>query len=195
MSNRNKCEMIAVICLALALIACNSDPYAQQQSSKPGSLDSDALHAEISKYKLWTVVNAEPARLDPFQGTLCADVSNAPENPHKDKYIRVYVNDVGQEAMLNAQNPSFPVGTIVIKEKLPEKASQTPEFFTIMVKREAGYDPRGRDWQYLIMGSAKAKIEKPIDIESCQTCHAAWAKKSDLISRAYLSPEQRQKLR
>lgn len=194
MSKRNTYQMIAVTCLALSFMAWNSAPYAQQQSSVPGPLEPSALHAEILKYKTWTLVNSEPAKIDPFVGTLCADVSRPPETPHKDKYVRVYVNEVGQEAMLKAKNPKFPVGTIVIKEKLPEKQSQTPEFFTIMLKREAGYDPGGGDWQYLIMDSAKAKVEKPSKLESCQSCHSAWRER-DFISRAYLSPEQNQSLR
>ena len=154
-------DTVAVMCLALALVACNSAPYAQQQASKPSPLDPGALHAEILKYKTWTVVNSEPVKLDPFLSADCADAAKRIEAPHFDKYIRVYVNDIGQAAMLKAKNPKFPVGSIVIKEKLPEKESQTPEFFTIMLKREAGYNPRGGDWEYLIMGAAKAKIEKP----------------------------------
>jgi hypothetical protein len=195
MSNRNKYQMIVVIHFALSLLACNSGSYAQQQISMPQSLQRSALHAEILKYKTWTVVNAEPVKQDLFASADCADVRTPVPSPHKDKYIRVYVNDVGQEAMLEAKSPKFPVGTIVIKEKLPEKKSQTPEFFTIMLKREAGYDPRGGDWQYLIMRSAKAKIETPSDIESCQSCHSAWAEKSDFISRTYLSTQQHQKMR
>ena len=195
MNNRKRYQLIAVTCVALWLTARNSAPYAQERSTLPWPLDSNALHAEILKYKTWTVVNSEPAKLDRVLAALCADVRNPPDTPHKDKYVRVYVNDLGQEAMLNARNPKFPVGTIVIKEKLSQKQSQTPEFYTIMLKREAGYDPRGGDWQYLIMDSAKTRIEKPANIESCQSCHAVWAAKSDFISRAYLSVEQNQKLK
>jgi hypothetical protein len=194
MSNRNKYQLTGLICFALALMACSSFLYVEGPTI-PGAFDQSVLHEQILKYRTWTVVNPEPVILDAFLGTLCADVSNPPETPHKDKYIRVYVNDVGQEAMLKAKDPKFPVGSIVIKEKLPEKQSQTPEFHTIMVKREAGYDSRGGDWQYLIMDSAQTKLEKPTVIESCQSCHAAWAKTSDYISRAYLSHEQNQQLR
>ena len=194
MFGNSKYHLIAAICLALSAMACKA-PHAQEQSSVARPLEPKALHAEILKYKTWTVVNPEPAKLESFVATLCADARNPPKTPHNDKYIRVYVNDVGQEAMLKARNPKFPVGTIIVKEKLPEKQSQTAEFYTIMLKREAGYDPRGGDWQYLIMDSAMAKIEKPSDIESCQSCHSAWSEKSDSISRAYLSPQQQQKLR
>lgn len=187
--------MIAVICFALSLLACNSGSYAQQQTSVPQSLETNALHAEILKYKTWTVVNSEPVKLAPMVAAMCAEVRGRSETPHKDSYIRVYVNEMGQEAMLTAKNPRFPVGTIVLKEKFSQKQSQTPEFFTIMLKREAGYNPRGGDWQYLIMGAAKARIEKPADIERCQSCHSAWAERSDFISRTYLSPQQNQKLR
>ncbi|MCM3872374.1 MAG: cytochrome P460 family protein [Pyrinomonadaceae bacterium] len=158
-------------------------------------LDLDTLHAKILKYKTWMLVNSEPVRMDSLVAAMCAPVRSRPATPHENKYIRVYVNDIGQEAMLKAKNPKFPVGTIVIKEKLPDKQSQTPEFFTIMLKREAGYDTGTGDWQYLIMGAARAKLEKPADLESCQSCHSAWAVKSDFVSRTYLSPQQNQNLR
>ena len=195
MRNKNTYQMIAVICLALSALALNS-PFAQQRSSLPAPVDSKALHAEILKYKTWTVVNSDPVKLDPIMSVLCAaPVKSGPETPHNDKYIRVYVNDVGREAMLKAKNPTFPAGSIVIKEKLSQKQSETAEFYTIMLKREAGYDPRSGDWQFLIMDSSRARIEKPANVESCQSCHAAWATKSDFVSRAYLSVEQKQKLR
>ena len=196
MSNKNKYKKIVIICLALSSMARNPAPFAQERSSLPSPLDANALHAEILKYKNWTVVNSEPVKLDPIMSVLCAAaVKSSPDTPHRDKYIRVYVNDVGKDAMLKARNPKFPAGTIVIKEKLSEKQSQSPEFYTIMLKREAGYSPRGGDWQYLIMDSTKARIENPANVESCQSCHAGWGAKSDFVSRAYLSPEQSQKLK
>jgi len=194
-SDRSKYQMIAAICFALSLMAFNSVPSAQEPSSIPSPLIPNTLHAEILKYKSWTMVNSEPVKLAPAVAALCADVRSRSETPHKDSYIRVYVNEMGQKAMLTAKNPRFPVGTIVLKEKLPQKQSQTPEFFTIMLKREAGYDPRGGDWQYLIMGSAKTRVENPSDLESCQSCHSAWGEKSDFVSRNYLSAQQNQKLR
>jgi hypothetical protein len=64
-----------------------------------------------------------------------------------------------------------------------------------MVKRESAYDPDNGNWQYLIMESGMAKLEKPSDLENCQSCHATWAKTSDFVSRIYLSPEQKQRLK
>lgn len=195
MNKRTKSQLTAVVFLAPALLGCSSTAFVKHQSSVPGPFDQTVLREQVLKYKSWTTVNPEPAKLDALRASDCADAGNPPDTPHKDKYIRVYVNEVGQEAMLRTKEPKFPVGSIVIKEKLPEQKSQAPEFFTIMVKREAGYDPGSGDWQYLIMDSAQTRIEKPSDIESCQTCHAAWAKNSDFISRVYLTPEQRRKLR
>jgi hypothetical protein len=72
---------------------------------------------------------------------------------------------------------------IVIKEKLAQKQSQTPEFYTIMVKRESGYDSSSGDWQYLIINAAQTRIEKPSDIESCQSCQRR-GQKHPISSRA-----------
>ena len=195
MRSKNTYQMIATVCLVLSSSALNSVPVAQERSSLPSALDFKTLHAEILKYKSWTVVNSDPVRLDPVMSVLCAAPMSRPDTPHNDKYIRVYVNAVGEEAMLKVRNPKFPAGAMVIKEKLSEKDSGTAEFYTIMLKREPGYNPRGGDWQYLIMDSGKTKVETPANIQSCQSCHAGWAAKSDFISRAYLSLEQNQKLK
>ena len=146
------------------------------------------------KYKTWQVVNPEAANMDVIVRSACASVVPPIANMHADKFVRVFVNDVGRAAMMERKTPLFPIGTIIVKEKLPEKYSQQPEFFTIMVKRESSYDKDHGDWQYLTMEADMAKLEKPAGLDNCQTCHASW-KATDFVSRIYLSPEQRTNLR
>ncbi|HBB94139.1 MAG TPA: hypothetical protein DC054_02000 [Blastocatellia bacterium] len=195
MNYKKKCGAIAATLPALFLTGCISAPQAQEKLAATTLYDINRVHNQILKYKTWKPVNPEPVKLNVLVGAACANAMKAISTPHADKFVRVYVNDVGLAPMLEAKSPQFPAGTIIVKEKLPNKTSNTPEFFTIMVKRETAYDPDNGDWQYLIMEPDMAKLEKPSDVENCQSCHATWAKTSDFVSRIYLSPEQNRKLK
>jgi hypothetical protein len=195
MSYKNIVLLIATSFSALCLTACISAPQAQEKATVKSLFDANSLHSQILKYKTWTAVNPEPANLDAMVGAACASAVKPIVSPHANNFVRVYVNDVGRTAMLEANNPQFPAGTIIVKEKLPNKTSNTPEFFTVMVKRESAYDPDNGNWQYLIMESDMAKLEKPSDVENCRSCHTTWSKRSDFVSRIYLSPAQRLKLK
>src|SRR5882762_7572854 len=70
---------------------------------------------EIAGYRGWTKVNAEPQVMPDPAAQLCA-IQLSPAgvhvdgatNPHRRKYLTVYVNDVGRKAMLESKTPSFP---------------------------------------------------------------------------------------
>src|SRR5262249_14280583 len=102
---------------------------------------------EIQGYRNWLKVNPEPQLMDLRTRLLCARPSsptgvdvNGPTNPHHEKYITVYVNDVGKNAMMEQVKPQFPVGSVIVKEKLPDKSSQSPELLTVMIKKEKGFN-------------------------------------------------------
>src|SRR5262249_28633973 len=135
-------------------------------------------------YKSWTVVNPEPVKMSPVVSLMCARV--APQTPQADKYLRVYVNDVGRDAMFQAANPKFPVGSIIVKEKLPSIDSSEAELDTIMVKRESSYDPAHGNWQYLTMSGNRSSLEAPKNVGSCQSCHDVYRDISDSVVREYL---------
>jgi hypothetical protein len=97
--------------------------------------------------KNWTRVNPEPVLMDQRVSMMCGlqgyvQGKYDSQNPHRDKFILVYVNDIGRQSMIEEKSPRFPVGTVIVKEKLPTKDSRDPELLTVMHKREAGYDPQ-----------------------------------------------------
>jgi hypothetical protein len=79
-------------------------------------------------------------------------------SPHLHKYISVFVNPVGREQMMTKQTPEFPVGSMIVKEKLATADSTTPELLTAMIKRAPGYNPEGGDWEYLVLDGTASKI-------------------------------------
>src|SRR5262245_61550157 len=144
---KQKLRLLIALCMFVAGTVSALTVHSQDSRTKDSSFDLASLKSQISHYKSWTVVNPQPAKMSPQVSQMCASV--ATPFPHGgDKYLRVYVNDVGRDAMFQARNPRFPVGSIIVKEKLPSVDSADAEFYTIMVKRESGYDPAHGNWQY-----------------------------------------------
>lgn len=154
---------------------------------------------EIAGYKNWTKVNAAP-KLMPARTAASCFIGISPsgvsfddeKNPHRDKYITVYVNDIGRRAMLEQKNPKFPVGSVIVKEKLPNQQSKTPELLTVMIKQKKGYNPEIGDWEFMVVDGSGTKVEGRGALENCQACHLAY-KERDYIFRTYLSSERKLK--
>jgi len=154
---------------------------------------------EIAGYKNWTKVNKEPQIVWSQLSALCksptqAQIDEDAKNPHNDKFITVYVNDAGKDEMMTKRYPNFPVGTVIVKEKLSTAESKSPELLTVMIKREKNYNPKVGDWEFLTFNGAATETTARGKLENCQTCHLV-EKKTDYISRKYLPYEIRQKLK
>jgi hypothetical protein len=153
----------------------------------------------IKGYRQWTRVNPVPADLHVQTAILCAaptaEQSKKEEgNPHRDKFITVYVNDAGKKAMMHEKNPRFPKGSVIVKEKLPSKESSSPELLTVMIKREAGYNPDNGDWEYMAVDGAGKEVQARGRLENCQACHTV-VKDADFVYRSYLPNEIWEKLK
>jgi hypothetical protein len=137
------------------------------------------------QYKKWTKVNQTPTRMADFVAIQCAAPNlkiTSTANPHIDKFITVYVNDIGKAAMFS-QNPKFPVGSIIVKEKLPTPTAN-PELMTVMIKQQSGFNPESGDWEYLVLDPVKSSIVERGKLERCNSCHLE-KKDSDFIFRTY----------
>lgn len=156
---------------------------------------------EIAGYRNWTKVNPTPELMEMRTMMLCARVTtskgvdvNGAENPHQKKYITVYVNDVGRKAMMEQAKPAFPIGSIIVKEKLPDKTSQSPELLTVMIKKEKGFNPQSGDWEYLVVDGSGQSVQERGKLETCQSCHLS-TPQTDYIFRSYLPYAVRDKLK
>ncbi len=153
----------------------------------------------IEGYKTWTRVNPVPAVFHSRIAIQCArptaeQSKMEAENPHRDKFITVYVNEVGRHAMMEERTPVFPQGSIIVKEKLPSRDSSAPELLTAMRKREAGYNPGNGDWEYIALDGAGKSVKASGKLETCQACHMT-VKDTDYVSRNYLPYDVREKLK
>ena len=181
---RTSTEYIPVS-VALADGTKSSDSKAP--SPEPGSVES------FKDYHKWRRVNAEPYYVAPIPAAACAAAvvrSDDDANPHLAKYIVVYVNRKGAHTLYDAERKSFPVGSMIVKEKHPARDSKTPELLTAMVKREAGYNPDNGDWQYVALSGDATKVTASGKLENCQSCHES-VKDQDYVFGDYVPKQTR----
>ena len=160
----------------------------------------DAVKA-IAGYRNWTKVNPKPDFMQPQTAALCAAVRpvigadpDGVTSPHRRKYITVYVNESGRRAMMEQASPKFPEGSVIVKEKLSEPSSTSPELLTVMIKREKGFNPETGDWEYAVFDGPGTKVESRGKLNNCQGCHVS-RPNTDYIFRTYLTDDVRNKLK
>ncbi len=159
-------------------------------ASRSATPDDFRFHAEELKDKsLWTQVNTEPYYISAAVDVLCRAPTAAnyaderKKNPHAATYITVYVNNLGREAMFS-KDVKFPAGSIIVKQKVGNE-SRKILLYTIMKKRERGFNPEVGDWEFLVIAGNGTQLEASGKIESCQTCHERKGD-TDFVFRSYV---------
>ena len=146
---------------------------------------------ELRDYSSWQEVTSGPHKVLPEISAACAPP--IPPEPHpgavevqgKDRYIRVFASSHTASLMREPRVESYPEGSVVAKVKLIEGSSE-PTGIAFMIKREAGYNPEGRDWEYLVFEGKPLKLSARGALSTCQGCHAEQTY-TDGLYRSYLS--------
>lgn len=148
---------------------------------------------ELNDKSLWTQVNSEPYYISSAVDALCRAPTAAnyeserKRNPHAATYITVYVNKVGREAMFSKEPQRFPVGSVIVKKKIGRHSEgKKTLLYTLMKKREPGYNPAVGDWEFFVVAGNGTQLEASGKIETCQTCHVRKSE-TDFIFRPYLA--------
>ena len=144
--------------------------------------------AKLKDRNTWIQVNNEPYQMPAAVAALCAPGALARPNPHDSAYITVYVNKAGREAMFAKQPQQFPEGSIIVKEKFHSPEDRKPLLYTIMRKREAGYNPKVGDWEFSVVGPNGTEMQAIGKLENCQGCHLSKSK-SDFVFRPYVTSQ------
>ncbi len=170
-------------------------PKSEMQTLNPIKTPKKAIAGlnKVKGYKTWTKVSQDDFKMDAAASIACAAAvrevsikgSDIENSPHKDKYINVYINAIGRDEMLTKKNPKFPVGTVVVKEKLSSPDSLSPELLTVMIKRKKGFNPEVGDWEFMTLNGQATEVTAKGKLESCQSCHLDY-KQNDYITRTYL---------
>lgn len=155
----------------------------------------------VNGYKSWVRVNRKPHQVTSRIAVMCRapsqeEIAAEEADPHleagdhpsilRGRFVTVYVNKLAEQAMLHQKHPSFPQGSLIVKERSDRPDSSTPELLTVMHKREKGYNPDCGDWEFMTLDGAGKQITAQGRLQKCESCHAEW-KQTDYTSRAYLS--------
>ncbi len=100
-------------------------------------------------------------------------------------YGVVYVNELARHALLEQKKPQFPVGSIIVREKLLQQDDAKPQLLVVMVKRERGFNRKANDWEFLMIDGSVSQITQRETTGSCRDCHKK-QKDSDYVFRSYL---------
>lgn len=112
-----------------------------------------------------------------------------PKNPHEkgnQTFARIYANELASSEIKRAK-PNFPIGSIIVREKLLKETDETPEVVTVMIKHEKGFSPKSGDWEFFVLQGELGKIKEQQTVGSCSKCHTQ-VKENDWVFRTYLKP-------
>ena len=170
--------VVAVALLGMATRATNDD------------FNFDAK--QLKDTTVWNKVNSEPYRLGVAVDLLCRAPTPQDyepyrkENPHAASFITVYVNNTGREAMFAKEAQTFPQGSVIVKEKISTRfEGSKPLLYTIMRKREPGFNPDLGDWEFAVVGPNGKDVQGRGKLANCQSCHKP-KRDSDFVFRPYL---------
>ncbi len=158
--------------------------FGSAATDKAEAEQSKALLKEIGKYRKWKLVNPTPVVMNPAAAAACAVAF--PINPHESAWASVYVNAKGAAAMMTESHPAFPEGSMIVKEKLYTSVGKDPVVLTVMIKREKGYNPESRDWEYLVLDGPATKIVERGKLSNCNECHEKY-EDTDFVTMHYLN--------
>ena len=91
----------------------------------------------------------------------------------------VFANDLAIQA-ISGKSKLFPVGSVLVREKLAKKGDTLPQLLAVMIKRESGFNPAGGDWQFLVTNGSKTKVKLKQKSGECLACHYS-AKDTDFV--------------
>lgn len=133
-------------------------------------------------------VTATPVDMDARTAHLCrAPVAPRPEGPHKGARLQLFVSPDAADSLYDPW-AGFPVGTLILKEKLPKESGAGPELITGMLKREAGFWPELGDWEFFTTDGKVSSLTSRGKLETCAECHRDYKDRS-FVTKLVTIPE------
>lgn len=170
-----------LVLLLFSLVGCGREEAPPPAATKEGSVEaapvSDEVATIVANFAQLRVMTSRPDNSQAPQMCAVFYVDEAPgtEGPHAEGFIKVFMDEQAAEAFEKASK-SYPVGSVIVKEKLLENASIIGDRKTYrhngvggMIKRDPGYDPEHGDWEYFFVDD-----QTPLQsgrIGTCVDCH------------------------
>jgi hypothetical protein len=161
----------------------------------PASPGTAPALAEPAEFATWPRVTEKPVQVGPELAMLCvthpsdgarAHASAIPGGLHHSIVVRVSPNAI---AAYREGRP-LPAGAVVVKEKYDDASASGPlRAYGVMIKRAAGYDPRGGNWEYGFVTLDSTATVTRGRLAACAGCHES-ARRTDYLFRKHDSPGQ-----
>lgn len=149
-------------------------------SGNPDSLSE--VQSILEAYHSFAPQTPEPVSVSGYLFGLC----RAPtlreteflESLHGDgRYLQDWANPLAVQGLASEQPMTFPVGSVIVKEKYAGPKNLNPDLVAIglMIKRGSGFDPAHGDWDYAYYEPALGIVQTEEQTAYCATCHAGAA--------------------
>ena len=83
------------------------------------------------------------------------------------------MNNIAREALTTEPRLPFPVGSIIVREKLTKADDAQPQLVTVMIKRGRGFNTKANNWEFLAIDGTMNKILLRQKKGSCLDCHSS----------------------
>lgn len=174
--------LLRFVAFALAVLSLGGAADDEQKS------DDELLKLAQNRNQLERIT-ADPVVMFPQVMLLCRPPTTAAEkdlpNPHSGQSVHVYASPDAVAPMWDLYGV-FPVGSILLKQKLDPENSSKATLFTGMIKRDKGFFPDGGDWEYFTLDGELSKVTSRGKLETCAACHRDFAE-WDFVSKQYTS--------
>jgi len=178
------------IIASLLLTGCQPRTEPKPTPDPAPSAKSDPGLPDPAAFSAWPKATDRPVHVGPALWALCRGptpdearkrgAEAATHGPHAESIV-VRVSPEALEPFRAGK--TLPIGASVVKEKYKDGLG-TMGAYAVMVKREAGYDPPGGDWEYAYVTLTPERKVTRGRLTKCADCHAS-AKQSDYLFRSY----------
>ena len=184
-------KRIAIVTLAIFTAGCGKDTPDLGTARTQSESTSQEISALATSYEDLRLMTPDPVFVNPELATLCIGASKEmvehariDKGPHANCSVRIFMNELASTAF--AQQTTYPVGSIIIKEKnmLGYRTKTDTEWQGTgngvggMIKRDKGFDETNANWEYFYFENASS-IESG-KMKSCIECHQK-SRKSDFV--------------
>ncbi|HEX7316639.1 MAG TPA: cytochrome P460 family protein [Pyrinomonadaceae bacterium] len=111
-----------------------------------------------------------------LEGAFIWEQLPTPKTPSEHRntgYGVVYANDAARGALKDWRATKLPAGSVIVRETLVQPGDEKPVLVVAMVKRAQGFNPKGGDWEFLVVDPSLAKVSERQKKGSCLKCHAS----------------------
>jgi Cytochrome P460 len=143
--------------------------------------------SEIRNYRSLIRVNDKPIDMEEATKFMCA-YPGMIYGPHVSPGIVYYINKTAKKgAKKITENKTFPVGSLIIKEKQERKTEDSVQIITVMKKIRAGHGENTWDYKmYDVQKWSEVDASQQVHGSTCLECHRSY-KDNDYISNIGIS--------